>query len=59
MEPRWDGLMNLPKGAKEEDVVKGSSSKFLPQGVPLLGTRWKPDMDFGSFTDITLKSYYT
>jgi isopenicillin N synthase-like dioxygenase len=59
MEPMWDEPMNIPNGSSVDDITKGSSAKFLPPGVPLLEKRWKPDIDFGGFTDITLKSYYT
>jgi len=58
MEPQWDASMNLPAGAKAEEILKGSSSRDLPPGVPPLGSRWLPTMDFGEFTEKTLKSYY-
>jgi len=50
--------MALPNGAKEDDVLRGSGSRDLPPGVPPLASRWKQEMDFGEFTDKTLKSYY-
>jgi len=60
MEPMWDEKMNLPSGAESSEVLRGSSTKHLPSGVPLLESRWDPvkQMDFGQFTEITLKSYY-
>jgi isopenicillin N synthase-like dioxygenase len=58
MEPMWDEKMNIPEGTNIENVQKGSSSKYLPPGVPLLANRWNPNMNFGEFTEITLKSYY-
>jgi len=58
MEPMWNEPMNIPEGSNLDDVAMGSSSKYLPMGVPLLATRWKEQMDFGQFTDVTLKSYY-
>jgi len=58
MEPMFDEKMDIPQGIDTKNVTQGSSSKFLPPGVPLLETRWKPTMDFGEFTDLTLKSYY-
>jgi len=59
MEPMFGEKMDIPKGSSTENVIKGSSTQFLPPGVPLLGTRWNENMDFGSFTDMTLKSYYS
>ncbi len=58
MEPMFDEPMNLPDGSSVDSVVRGSASKYLPQGVPLLASRWKPEQDFGVFTETTLKSYY-
>jgi len=58
MEPMFDEKMDMPQDVNPENVVKGSSSKFLPPGVPLLGSRWSQNMDFGEFTVATLKSYY-
>jgi len=58
MEPRWDGLLNSPKDSKLEQILEGSSTKYLPVGVPLLGTRFKPGMTFGEFSEATFKSYY-
>eukprot|EP00026_Physarum_polycephalum_P004593 Phypoly_transcript_04615.p1 GENE.Phypoly_transcript_04615~~Phypoly_transcript_04615.p1 ORF type:complete len:371 (+),score=58.03 Phypoly_transcript_04615:801-1913(+) len=56
MEPEWNEDMNKPEGTKDENVLRGSAN--LPPGVPLLGSRWKPPMDFGQFSDVTFKSYY-
>jgi len=58
MEPEWNEDMNLPTGASEEKVLRGSSTTTMPHGVPLLGSRWKPPMDFGQFSEVTFKSYY-
>jgi isopenicillin N synthase-like dioxygenase len=61
MEPMWSEPMDIPPGANVDNVLRGSSSKYLPKGVPLLGKRWRPQdppIDFGQFTEITLKSYY-
>jgi len=61
MEPNMDEPMNIPDGSKPEDVILGSSAEFLPKGVPVLEKRWNNNerMDFGEFTDRTLKSYYS
>jgi len=61
MEPDMIETMDIPNGSKEEDVIRGSSAKYLPEGVPILESRWniKENMDFGKFTDNTLKMYYS
>jgi len=58
MEPHWDHPMNYPKGATIEDVTRGSAAIFLPKGVPTLASRWRPDQDFGTFSEMTFKAYY-
>jgi len=58
MEPMWDEKMSVPEGSNIENILKSTSSTYLPHGVPTLGSRWNPEMDFGQFTDATLKSYY-
>jgi hypothetical protein len=40
-----------------QDACRGSSSEFLPRGVPPLETRWSTDMDFGQFSEHTLATY--
>jgi len=59
MEPMWDERMDIPKGASAENVTRGSAAKYLPPGVPFLAKRWNENLDFGQFTEITLKSYYS
>jgi len=61
MEPNMDEPMDIPSGSKAQDVIKGSSAEFLPRGVPVLEKRWNSNrkMNFGEFTEITLKSYYS
>lgn len=61
MEPNMKEDMMMPDGSDEADVIRGSSAEHLPKGVPVLSSRWnaKDNMDFGIFTDKTLKSYYT
>eukprot|EP00029_Vermamoeba_vermiformis_P002528 TRINITY_DN12905_c0_g1_i1.p1 TRINITY_DN12905_c0_g1~~TRINITY_DN12905_c0_g1_i1.p1 ORF type:complete len:384 (+),score=113.56 TRINITY_DN12905_c0_g1_i1:40-1152(+) len=56
MEPQWDEPMNIPEGTSAEQVCHGSNAKLFPPGVPVLATRWKPEQDFGKFTEIKLKS---
>eukprot|EP01087_Luapelamoeba_hula_P008758 TRINITY_DN2214_c0_g1_i1.p1 TRINITY_DN2214_c0_g1~~TRINITY_DN2214_c0_g1_i1.p1 ORF type:complete len:282 (+),score=45.06 TRINITY_DN2214_c0_g1_i1:319-1164(+) len=58
MEPEWAEPMNVPPGRTLEDVTHGSAAQYLPKGVPTLASRWKPEHDFGKFTEITLTSYY-
>jgi len=59
MEPMWNEKMDIPLGLNSENVKQSSTSKFLPVGVPLLDSRWTSgEMDFGQFTEVTLKSYY-
>jgi hypothetical protein len=58
MEPMWDEKMEIPKGSDKETVLKSSTTKYLPKGVPLLETRWEVTMNFGEFTEKTLSSFY-
>jgi hypothetical protein len=58
MEPNWDGDMKVPTGRTAAQAQSQASAKNLPPGVPPLGNRWKQGMNFGDFTDVTLKSYY-
>lgn len=58
MEPMWDCPMHCPEGVDPNAAQSQSAAANLPRGVPPLASRWKPDMDFGQFTDATLKSYY-
>lgn len=51
----WDSSMALPKGASQDNVLRGSGVKNMPPGVPPLVDRWEASMDFGMFTDKTLK----
>ncbi|KAL4853898.1 hypothetical protein ACK3TF_005139 [Chlorella vulgaris] len=43
MQPRWDCPVDLPAGARLEDVGIG---------------QWRPGLDFGSFSTLTFESYY-
>eukprot|EP01117_Protostelium_nocturnum_P020393 TRINITY_DN9148_c0_g1_i1.p1 TRINITY_DN9148_c0_g1~~TRINITY_DN9148_c0_g1_i1.p1 ORF type:complete len:372 (+),score=125.40 TRINITY_DN9148_c0_g1_i1:66-1181(+) len=58
MEPEWGEPMNAPEGVDHSNITAGSSSKHLPKGVPMLGTRWTGDLDFSQFTNNTLSAYY-
>jgi len=58
MEPEFPETMNIPAGASAADTTYGSGTKFMPKGVPALATRWKPEYDFGKFTNETLKAYH-
>lgn len=58
MEPMYDCPMNCPEGVDTAAAQSQSAAANLPRGVPPLASRWKPEMDFGQFTDATLKSYY-
>ena len=58
MEPEWNEPMAPPAGAEVHRVTKGAHGETLPPGVPALASRWNADMDFGEFTDATLKAYY-
>lgn len=58
MEPEWNEPMAPPSADAVEGVTHGAKGEALPPGVPALDARWTPDMDFGQFTDATLKAYY-
>lgn len=58
MQPMWDEQMNTPKDSTHEQVCHGSSSDLLPPGMPKLEDRWEPPVDFGTFTNETLKKYH-
>jgi len=57
MEPFFDEKMNPPAVYQRDELFRGS--EFFPPGVPRIQTRWNEEMDFGQFTDATLKSYYS
>jgi isopenicillin N synthase-like dioxygenase len=56
MEPMMFEPMDIPQGATEHNVTRGSA--HLPEGVPHLATRWNQQQDFAKFSEETLKSYY-
>jgi len=58
MEPNWDERMDVPEGVTVEDAQSQLAAKALPKGVPPLSKRWRPDQDFGAFSEATLASYY-
>lgn len=58
MEPNWDESMDVPEGVAAEDAQSQLAAASLPKGVPPLSRRWKPDQDFGAFSEATLASYY-
>lgn len=58
MEPEWDGMMDVPKGADAERVVRGARGAMLPPGVPALSGRWAPGQTFAEFSEATFKQYY-
>lgn len=58
MEPNWDGDMKVPVGRTADQAQSQLAQKNLPPGVPPLSKRWKDGMDFGQFSDETLKCYY-
>jgi len=57
LEPMWDDSMSVPQGVDPQQAIAGTSSQYLPKGVPALSKRWSPDMDFGTFTKATLAEY--
>ena len=58
MEPEWDEKMTVPPGMDARNAQKATAEKALPKGVPRLASRWNEKMDFGEFTEKTLRSYY-
>lgn len=58
MQPMWNTSMAQPKDRTQEEAGRGSTSEFLPPGVPPLSARWSPDVDFGTFTNQTLVFYH-
>ena len=39
MEPEWGEAMGVPDGTSVDDVTRGSSTEYLPDGIPLLEVR--------------------
>lgn len=58
MEPCWQEPMAVPRGREPEDAQSSQAARALPDGVPTLASRWRPEMDFGEFTESSLKAYY-
>lgn len=58
MQPMWGENMGIPEGTTIEGACYGSSSQFLPEGMPALEDRWSPEFDFGTFTNATLDKYH-
>ncbi len=48
----------MPEGRSASQAQTQAAAASLPKGVPPLSKRWKDGMDFGQFTDATLKEYY-
>jgi isopenicillin N synthase-like dioxygenase len=60
MEPEWDWKMQQPVGVSSDVVLRDAAGRVLPPGVPSLSNgRWVPEDDFGSFSEKTLKEYYS
>lgn len=57
LEPEWAEPMNVPEGVDPAAAVEGSGTRYLPKGVPALGSRWNPKQDFGAFTNDSLAAY--
>lgn len=55
---KWDTIIDPPKDCSLDNIFRGSTNQYLPQGVPLLETRWKPGMDYETFCHNTYASYY-
>jgi isopenicillin N synthase-like dioxygenase len=59
MEPNWDEIMSMPDGMDIESAQGKDAESHLPNGVPVLRSRWSGNkQDFGSFTEETIKAYY-
>jgi hypothetical protein len=57
LEPMWDESMAVPEGMDPKEATIGSSTKFLPKGIPELSSRWDNKMDFNEFTIKSLEAY--
>ena len=49
--------MSVPPNA-DTTIITGGTTAYLPKGVPALAVRWKPEYDFGTFTNATLNAYH-
>jgi len=58
MEPGWDEKMDPPAMTDDDVITRGTSSQFLPKGVPTLSSRWESGITFNEFTSRTLGAYY-
>jgi isopenicillin N synthase-like dioxygenase len=58
MEPEWSYAMDLPNGVTPSEMLEGTAAKFMPPGVPPLGSRWVQGDDFGTFSNKTFALYY-
>lgn len=58
MEPEYHGDMDIPKGRTLEDTQCQDSEVHLPKNVRTLRSRWKPDMNFGEFSDATFAAFH-
>lgn len=58
MEPEYHGDMNLPPGRTLEQTQRKESERHLPPSVRTLRDRWKEGMNFGEFSDATLKAFH-
>lgn len=50
--------MTPPEGVTRDDVLRGSSAKYLPPGVPALGSRWTQGERFSEFTAASVAAYH-
>lgn len=58
MEPNWVDPVQVPEGMDPVAAQSNNAALNLPRGVPALAKRWNNTMNFATFTEETLKSYY-
>lgn len=58
MEPEFTDDMSIPQGRTIQDAQREESEKYLPKTVRTLRSRWKPDMNFGEFSNATFAAFY-
>ena len=55
---RFPDDMSFPEGRTIRDVQREESERYLPKTVRTLRSRWKPDMNFGDFSNTTFAAFY-
>jgi len=58
MEPEYHDAINIPSGKTLDETQKREAEIHLPKTVLSLRSRWKPEMNFGEFSNATFAAFY-